>query len=380
MMSNPDETYVVQELGFRTPKEQKRNVLSAGEVGYLCAQIKDIKKVKVGDTLTNADVPASKPLDGFRPMMPMVYSGLYPTDNKNFEKLREALEKLSLNDAALVYEPETSVALGSGFRCGFLGLLHMSVVQERLEEDYDLDLICTAPSVVYDITLTNGKQMLIQNPSDFPSDPSLIKKASEPFVKAEIMTPQDYVGPLMQLCESRRGEYQGMDYIDTKRVSLKYILPLSEVIFSFFDRLKSLSAGYASLDYQPIGYRDSKLARMDILLNNEKIDALTTVVFRDTAYPKARAIVDKLKDVIPRQQFEIPVQAAIDSKVIARSDIKAVRKDVLAKCYGGDISRKKKLLEKQKEGKKRMKEFGKVYVPQEAFIAVLSVDPTDVKK
>ena len=380
MMSNPDETYVVQELGFRTPKEQKRNVLSAGEVGYLCAQIKDIKKVKVGDTLTNADVPADKPLDGFRSMMPMVYSGLYPTDNKNFEKLREALEKLSLNDAALVYEPETSVALGSGFRCGFLGLLHMSVVQERLEEDYDLDLICTAPSVVYDITLTNGKQMLIQNPSDFPSDPSLIKKASEPFVKAEIMTPQDYVGPLMQLCESRRGEYQGMDYIDTKRVSLKYILPLSEVIFSFFDRLKSLSAGYASLDYQPIGYRDSKLARMDILLNNEKIDALTTVVFRDTAYPKARAIVDKLKDVIPRQQFEIPVQAAIDSKVIARSDIKAVRKDVLAKCYGGDISRKKKLLEKQKEGKKRMKEFGKVYVPQEAFIAVLSVDPTDVKK
>lgn len=380
MMNNLNQTYSVQELGFRTPKEQKRDCLKAGEVGYLCAQIKDIKMVNVGDTITLSSNKNCEPLAGFRPTMPMVYSGLYPTNNNNFEKLRDALEKLALNDAALVYEPETSVALGSGFRCGFLGLLHMSVVQERLEDDYDLDLICTAPSVVYDITLTSGKRMLIQNPSDFPNDPSLIKEASEPFVKAEIMTPQEYVGPLMQLCESRRGEYQGMDYLDTKRVLLKYILPLSEVIFSFFDKLKSLSAGYASLDYQPIGYRQSKLARMDIILNNEKVDALTTIVFKETAYPKARAIVDKLKDVIPRQQFEIPVQAAIDSKVIARSDIKAVRKDVLAKCYGGDISRKKKLLEKQKEGKKRMKEFGRVYVPQEAFIAVLSVDPTDVKK
>lgn len=380
MMTSPEEIYTVQELGFRSPKETKRDKLSAGEVGYLCAQIKDIKKVKVGDTITLQRNPADKALAGFRPMMPMVYSGLYPTDNKNFEKLREALGKLALNDAALVYEPETSTALGSGFRCGFLGLLHMSVVQERLEEDYDLDLICTAPSVVYDIVLSDGSEKRIQNPSDFPSDPSLVKRASEPFVKAEIMTPQDYVGPLMQLCEGKRGEFQGMDYLDTKRVSLKYVLPLSEVIFSFFDRLKSLSAGYASLDYQPIGYCDSRLARLDILLNGEKVDALTSVVFRDTAYPRARAIVDKLKDVIPRQQFEIPVQAAIDGKIIARSDIKAVRKDVLAKCYGGDISRKKKLLEKQKEGKKRMKEFGKVYVPQEAFVAVLSVDPSDAKR
>lgn len=372
-------TYLVEEVGIRCPKERKTGVLKAGEVGYIGAQIKDIKDVEVGDTVTLENNPCKEPLPGFRRLMPMVYSGLYPSDNKDFEKLRDALEKLSLNDAALVYEPETSVALGSGFRCGFLGLLHMSVVQERLEEDYDLDLICTAPSVVYDLEFTDGTVKKIQNPADFPSDSSLIRKAEEPFVKAEIMTPNEYIGPLMQLCENRRGTYLGMDYVDTKRATLKYELPLSEVIFSFFDRIKSLSAGYASLDYQIIGYRESKLARMDILLNGDKVDALTTVVFRDTAYPHARAIVDKLSDVIPRQQFEIPIQAALDKKVIARADIKAVRKDVLAKCYGGDISRKKKLLEKQKEGKKRMKEFGKVYVPQEAFIAVLSVDDSDTK-
>lgn len=376
LMSN-GKSFQVEEVGIRTPKEQKTGSLKAGEVGYIGAQIKDIKDVEVGDTVTLDANPAKATLPGFRKLMPMVYSGLYPSDNKDFEKLREALEKLALNDAALVYEPETSVALGSGFRCGFLGLLHMSVVQERLEEDYGIDLICTAPSVVYELTLTDGTVEMIQNPADFPEDSSRVKKAREPFVKAEIMAPKDYVGPLMQLCENRRGVYQGMDYVDPKRVNLTYELPLSEVIFSFFDRLKSLSAGYASLDYQPIGYRDSRLARMDILLNGDKVDALTTVVFRDTAFPRARAIVDKLALVIPRQQFEIPIQAALDKKIIARSDIKAVRKDVLAKCYGGDISRKKKLLEKQKEGKKRMKEFGKVYVPQDAFIAVLSVDEAE---
>lgn len=379
LMSN-GKTFLVEEIGIRTPKEQKTGILKAGEVGYLGAQIKDIRDVVIGDTITLENNSALEPLPGFRKLMPMVYSGLYPSDNKDFEKLKDALQKLALNDASLVFEPETSNALGSGFRCGFLGLLHMSVVQERLEDDYGLDLICTSPSVVYELTFTDGTIKMIQNPCDFPEDASLIKKAREPYVTAEVMTPNDFVGPLMQLCENRRGKYISMDYIDTKRVSLKYELPLSEVIFSFYDKLKSLSQGYASLDYQPIGYKESKLCRMNILLNGENVDALTTIVFRDTAYPRARAIVEQLALVIPRQQFEIPVQAALDKKIIARADIKAVRKDVLAKCYGGDISRKKKLLEKQKEGKKRMKEFGKVYVPQEAFIAVLSIDEGDLKK
>lgn len=376
LMSNGAE-FTVEEIGIRCPKERRVDSLKAGEVGYIGAQIKDIKQVVIGDTVTRVNLPASEPLPGFRPMTPMVYSGLYPSDNRDFERLRDALDKLSLNDAALVHEPETSVALGSGFRCGFLGLLHMSVVQERLEDDYDLDLICTAPSVVYKLTLAGGEEISIQNPADFPADSSQVKRAMEPFVTAQIMTPSEYIGSIMQLCENRRGEYLGMDYIDTRRARLRYDMPLSEVIFSFFDRLKSISAGYASLDYQPIGYRESKLSRMDILLNGEKVDALTTIVFRDTAYPRAKAIVEKLATVIPRQQFEIPIQAAVDRRIIARADIKAVRKDVLAKCYGGDISRKKKLLEKQKEGKKRMKEFGKVYVPQDAFIAVLSVDDSD---
>lgn len=376
LMSNK-KAFQVEEIGIRTPKEQKTNSLKAGEVGYIGAQIKDIKDVEVGDTVTLEADPAPVEVPGFRKLMPMVYSGLYPTENNDFEKLHDALDKLSLNDASLIYEPENSIALGSGFRCGFLGLLHMSVVQERLEEDYGVDLICTAPSVGYRLQMSDGTTKVIENPADFPDDTSLIKKAYEPFVKAEIMTPTDFIGPLMQLCESRRGTYLGMDYVDTKRASLKYELPLSEVIFSFYDKLKSLSAGYASLDYQPIGYRESRLARMDILLNGEKIDALTTVVFKDTAYPRAKAIVEKLALVIPRQQFEIPIQAAVDRRIIARSDIRALRKDVLAKCYGGDISRKKKLLEKQKEGKKRMKEFGKVYVPQDAFIAVLSIDEGD---
>lgn len=366
--------YQVMELGIRTPKEQKVTSLKAGEVGYLAASIKNIKDVEVGDTLTNAENPTDKPLKGYRKTQPMVFAGIYPSDNRDFENLHAALDKLSLNDAALVYEPETSVALGSGFRCGFLGLLHMEVVQERLEEEFDLDLMATAPSVVYEVDFTDGHTEMIQNPADFPKDRTLIKSTKEPFAKVSIMTPKDYVGNIMTLCQNRRGEYLSMDYIDETRVSLKYNMPLSEIVFDFFDRLKSASQGYASLDYDLIGDRESDVVRMDILLNGDVVDALTTIVYRPSAYSRARVIVDKLKDVIPKQQFEIPVQAAIGGKIIARADIKAVRKDVLAKCYGGDISRKRKLLEKQKRGKKRMKEFGKVQVPQEAFIAMLTVD------
>lgn len=370
-------TYQVTELGIRTPKEVKVKSLEAGEVGYLCAQIKNIKDVVIGDTITTKANGSKEQLPGYRRINPMVYSGLYPTDNKDFENLHEALDKLSLNDASLVYEPETSEALGSGFRCGFLGLLHMDVVQERLENEYDLDIVCTAPSVVYELDMVDGSKLFLQNPTNFPANPTLVKSAKEPFVKATIMTPADYIGPIMQLCQDRRGVYQNIEYIDATRASLTYKMPLSEIIFSFFDKLKSVSSGYASFDYEVLGYEESKLVKMEILLNSEPVDALTTVVFKDSAYKRARVIVDKLKEIIPKQQFEIPVQAVISGKIIARSDIKAVRKDVLAKCYGGDISRKKKLLEKQKKGKKRMKEFGKVQVPQEAFIAMLSVDDGD---
>lgn len=368
--------YQVTELGIRTPKEQKVESLKAGEVGYLAASIKNIKDVQVGDTITTFENGVTTPLKGFRKTQPMVFAGLYPSDNKDFENLHNALDKLSLNDAALVYEPETSVALGSGFRCGFLGLLHMEVVQERLEEEFDLDIMCTAPSVVYEVTYTDGMIEYIQNPADFPRDRTKIKETAEPFADVVIMAPKDFVGNIMTLCQARRGIFDVMNYIDETRVELKYKMPLSEIVFDFFDRLKSVSQGYASLDYTPIGYEKSDVERMDILLNGEAVDALTTVIFRPTAYSRARAVVDKLKDVIPKQQFEIPVQAAFGSKIIARADIKSVRKDVLAKCYGGDISRKKKLLEKQKKGKKRMKEFGKVQVPQEAFIAMLTVDDT----
>ncbi|MFA6829775.1 MAG: translation elongation factor 4 [Bacilli bacterium] len=371
--------YTVTEIGIRTPKEVKTGILQAGEVGYLAASIKTIKDVNVGDTITNADFPTPAPFVGFRKSQPMVFAGLYPSDNKDFENLHNALDKLSLNDSALVYEPETSVALGSGFRCGFLGLLHMEVIQERLEQEYDLDLVCTAPSVVYEITYTDDRVEFIQNPADFPKDRTKIKQTKEPFAKVEIMTPKDYVGNIMTLCQNKRGEYHVMNYIDETRVQLEYKMPLSEIVFDFFDKLKSVSQGYASLDYELIGDEVSDVERMDILLNSEPVDALTTIVFRGTAYSRARAVVDKLKDVIPKQQFEIPVQAAFGNKVIARADIKAVRKDVLAKCYGGDISRKKKLLEKQKKGKKRMKEFGKVQVPQEAFIAMLTVDDAPSK-
>ena len=372
-MSN-NVVYQVTEIGIRTPKEEKVTSLQAGEVGYLCASIKNIKDVQVGDTLTLVDNPTSKPLSGFRKVQPMVFAGLYPSFNEDFEKLHDALDKLSLNDSALIYEPETSIALGSGFRCGFLGILHIEVIQERLESEYDLDLVCTAPSVVYDITYTDGHQESVSNPADFPKDRTKIKSVSEPYCKASIMTPKEYVGNIMPLCQNKRGEFINMEYIDETRVLLTYNIPLSEIVFDFFDKLKSYSSGYASLDYELIGYKVSDVERMNILLNGEEVDALTTIVYRPTCYYKARNVVDKLKEVIPRQQFEIPVQAAIGSKIIARADIKSVRKDVLAKCYGGDITRKKKLKKKKKRGKKRMKEFGKVQVPQDAFIAILKVD------
>lgn len=372
LMSNSKQ-YLVTELGIRTPKEVKVDELAVGEVGYLAAQIKNIKDVKVGDTITLASNKALLPLPGYRKLNPMVYSGVYPSDNDDFEALRDALDKLSLNDAALVFEPETSQALGSGFRCGFLGLLHMDVIQERLENEYDIDLVCTAPSVVYKINMNDGSQIVLENPCEFP-DPTIIKSSEEPYVKATIMTPKDYIGALMTLCQDRRGTYVDMVYVDDNRVELIYEMPLTEIIFNFFDKLKSLTAGYASFDYELIGYKESRLVRMDILLNGEIVDALTMIIFKDSAYQRARVIVDKLKEVIPRQQFEIPVQAVIGGKIIARSTVKAVRKDVLAKCYGGDISRKKKLLEKQKKGKKRMKQIGNVEVPQKAFLAVLKLD------
>ena len=365
--------YQVTELGIRTPNEEKRNELSAGEVGYLAAQIKDIHDVHPGETVTHAARPALEPLPGYRKMNPMVYCGLYPVDSKKYEDLKDALGKLCLNDSSLHYEPETSQALGFGFRCGFLGLLHMDVVQERLEREYNLDLILTAPSVIYHVYLTDGTMINLDNPSKLP-DMTLVKEIQEPYVKASIMTPKEFVGPLMTLCQDRRGIYLDLEYFDDSRMILTYELPLSEIVYNFFDKLKSYSKGYASFDYQFSEYRASNLAKMDILLNGNPIDALSLIVYKPNAYERGSVIVRRLKDLIPRQQFEVPVQACVNGKVIARSDIKAVRKDVLAKCYGGDITRKKKLLEKQKEGKKRMKAIGSVEVPQEAFMAVLSID------
>lgn len=365
--------YTVTELGIRTPKELPVAELDSGEVGYLCATIKDIKDVFPGETVTLASNPSEKPLPGYRKINPMVYCGLYPVDSQKYNDLKEALAKLSLNDSSLTYEPESSEALGFGFRVGFLGLLHMEVIQERLEREYNLNLILTAPSVKYRINLSDGTSKMIDNPSEMP-DASKIKSIEEPFVDAEIMTPKEFVGPIMQLCQERRGIYQDLIYFDDTRQVVKYSLPLSEIIFNFFDKLKSISKGYASLDYQVEGYHPSELSKMDILLNGDKIDALSCIVYRPFAYDRGIKIVSRLKDIIPKQQFEVPVQAAIGGKVIARSTIKSVRKDVLAKCYGGDISRKKKLLEKQKEGKKRMKQIGSVEVPQEAFMAVLSLD------
>ena len=368
-----DAEYEVIEAGIRNPREVPLKTLQCGDVGWFAASIKSIQDVRVGDTVTSAKNPAKEPLEGYRKLNPMVYCGLYPSDAAKYEDLHEALDKLKLNDASLQYEPETSQALGFGFRCGFLGLLHMDVIQERLEREYDLDLICTAPSVIYHVYLTDGTMLEIDNPAKMP-DASRIDHIEEPYVKAEIMTSDPNIGAVMELCANKRGIYSGMEVIDTGRNMLVYEIPLSEIIYDFFDRLKSCSKGYASLDYELIGYRKEDLVRMDILLNGEPVDALSVIIHRSEAYQRGSGITIRLKELIPRQQFEIPVQAAIGGKVIARETVKAMRKDVLAKCYGGDITRKKKLLEKQKEGKKRMRQFGTVQVPSEAFLAVLKMD------
>ena len=365
--------YEVLEAGIRNPREVKMNTLMCGDVGWFAASIKSIQDVRVGDTVTKVENPALKPLSGYRKLNPMVYCGLYPTDAAKYGDLREALDKLQLNDASLQYEPETSQALGFGYRCGFLGLLHMDVIQERLEREYNLDLIATAPSVIYHVYLTDGSMIEIDNPARMP-DAARIDRVEEPYVKASIMVPDTYIGAIMDLCQNKRGIYQTMEIIDTGRNMIIYELPLSEIIFDFFDKLKSCSKGYASLDYELIGYRAQDLVRMDILLNGENVDALSVIIHRSEAYARGSAITVKLKELIPKQQFEIPVQAAIGGKIIARTNIKSLRKNVLAKCYGGDISRKKKLLEKQKEGKKRMKAVGSVEIPQEAFMSVLSMD------
>ena len=366
--------FTIVEAGYMDTKRLVNvGQLSAGEVGYLSASIKSIGDTQVGDTVTLADNPCAEPLPGYRKVNPMVFSGIYPADGVKYGDLREALEKLQLNDASLSFEPETSIALGFGFRCGFLGLLHMEIIQERLEREYNLDLITTAPSVIYRVTMTNGDVEMIDNPTNYP-DPALIQLAEEPMVKAEILTPPDYVGNVMELCQNRRGVFLDMQYLDDTRVSLKYHLPLNEIVYDFFDVLKSRTKGYASFDYEVTGYAASQLVKLDILLNGDVIDALSFIIHKDKAYERARKIVEKLKENIPRQLFEVPVQAAIGGKIIARETIKAMRKDVLAKCYGGDITRKKKLLEKQKEGKKRMRQLGTVEVPQEAFMSVLKLD------
>ncbi|MDQ2181971.1 translation elongation factor 4 [Enterococcus hirae] len=378
LMSN-GKTFDVTEVGVFSPKAVARDFLMVGDVGYITASIKTVQDTRVGDTVTLADNPAEEALPGYRKMNPMVYCGLYPIDTSRYNDLREALEKLQLNDAALQFEPETSQALGFGFRCGFLGLLHMDVVQERLEREFNLELITTAPSVIYHVNKTDGSMTVVDNPADFP-EPVTIQDVEEPFVKAQIMVPNDFVGAVMELSQRKRGEFITMDYLDDYRVNVVYNIPLSEIVFDFFDKLKSSTKGYASLDYEMSGYQKSKLVKMDILLNGEKVDALSFIVHRDFAYERGKAIVEKLKKLIPRQQFEVPIQAAIGQKIVARSDIKALRKNVLAKCYGGDVSRKRKLLEKQKEGKKRMKQIGSVEVPQEAFMAVLKMDEEESKK
>ena len=373
MMATGAEAEVVEVGYFGAGQFIACDELSAGLVGYIMASIKNVKDTRVGDTITDAMNPCAKPLPGYKKVNPMVFCGLYPADGAHYEDLKDALEKLQLNDASLFYEPETSVALGFGFRCGFLGLLHLEIIQERLEREYNLDLVTTAPGVVYKVQKTDGSVIDLTNPSNLP-DPSEIDYMEEPVVDAEIMVTSEYVGAIMKLCQERRGEYMGMEYIEGTRALIKYVLPLNEIIYDFFDALKSRSRGYASFDYQMKGYKQSKLCKLDILVNKEEVDALSFIVFEESAYERGRKMCEKLKEEIPRQLFEIPIQAAIGSKIIARETVKALRKDVLAKCYGGDISRKKKLLEKQKEGKKRMRQIGNVEIPQKAFMSVLKLD------
>ncbi|EHV5616766.1 elongation factor 4 [Listeria monocytogenes] len=372
MMSNGKE-FEVTEIGVFSPKATPRDELLVGDVGYLTAAIKNVGDTRVGDTITLANNPAEEALDGYRKLNPMVYCGLYPIDSSKYNDLRDALEKLELNDSALQFEAETSQALGFGFRCGFLGLLHMEIIQERIEREFNIDLITTAPSVIYHVNLTDGSNIVVDNPAEMP-EPGVIESVEEPYVKATVMVPNDYVGAVMELAQNKRGNFITMEYLDDIRVSIVYEIPLSEIVYDFFDQLKSSTKGYASFDYELIGYKASKLVKMDILLNAEKVDALSFIVHRDFAYERGKIIVEKLKELIPRQQFEVPIQAAIATKIVSRSTIKALRKNVLAKCYGGDVSRKRKLLEKQKEGKKRMKQIGSVEVPQEAFMAILKMD------
>ena len=372
-MYTTGKSYDVTELGIHTPKIEKVESLTSGEVGYICGSIKEITDVHVGDTITLDSHPCQKPLPGYKAMKPMVYCGIYPIDSKKYPNLREALEKLKINDASLTFETESSSSLGFGFRTGFLGLLHLEIIIERIEREFGIELIATSPSVVYEISKTNGETIYIDNPSEFPERVN-IKSIKEPYVRTSIFVPNNYVGSIMELCQNKRGIYKSLEYVDEKRVNIHYELPLSEIVYDFFDKLKSYTKGYASMDYDIIGYRESDLVKMDIMLNGDVVDALSIIVHRDFAYNRARIIVDNLKKLIPRQMFEVPIQATIGSKVIARADIKAMRKNVLAKCYGGDVSRKRKLLEKQKVGKKKMKSIGHVEIPSEAFLSVLSTD------
>ncbi len=371
MASNNHHTVV--SLGVYNPHETPKDVLVAGEVGFLNASIKSIDDVKVGDTITLIDNPCNKPLPGYKPMKSMVYCGIYPLETSNFPDLREALNKLKLNDAALEFEPETSQALGFGFRCGFLGLLHMEIIIERIEREFKIELIATLPSVIYEITQTDGQVFLIDNPTKMP-DKVKIEEIKEPYIKSNILVPKEYIGPVMELCQTKRGTYITMEYLDQTRVNIHYELPLSEIVYDFFEKLKARTKGYATFDYELIGYKSNNLVKMDILLNGEPVDALSVIIHKDVAYHRGKRMVENLQKIIPRQQFEVPIQATIGSKIIARADIKALRKNVLAKCYGGDVSRKRKLLEKQKEGKKRMKMIGRVEIPQEAFLSVLKID------
>ena len=376
-MMSTSETHETLEVGVISPDPVSSKAIGVGEVGYLITGVKDVRQSRVGDTVTLAAKPAAESLGGYRDPVPMVFSGLYPLDGSDYPELREALDKLKLNDAALVYEPETSVALGFGFRCGFLGLLHLEIVRERLEREFNLDLISTAPNVVYRVVMEDGKEIIVTNPSEFPG--GKISEVNEPMVRSTILTPSEFVGSIMELCQTRRGNLLGMDYLSEDRVEMRYTLPLAEIVFDFFDQLKSKTRGYASLDYEPTGEQSADLVKVDILLHGDPVDAFSAIVHRDKAYNYGVAMAAKLKDLIPRQQFEVPIQAAIGARIIARETIRAIRKDVLAKCYGGDISRKRKLLEKQKEGKKRMKMVGRVEVPQEAFIAALSTDDNAAK-